>query len=79
MIRPPADWLKRRGRQAERVMAREFAKGDKPKPMGRALPRTDADLDRLSEVTDADLDRALAEATPDMQELVTSEDDEGDG
>jgi hypothetical protein len=47
--------------------------------MGRALPRTEDLLDRLSEITERDLDEASAEATDDMRQLVESEDDEGDG
>jgi hypothetical protein len=51
----------------------------KRKPRGRALPRTEDLLDRLSEITERDFDEASAEATDDMRELVESEDDEGDG
>jgi hypothetical protein len=78
MIRPPRDWLKRRSKFGERVASREM-ETQKKKPLGRALPRTEDLLDRLSEITERDLDEASAEATDDMRQLVESEDDEGDG
>jgi hypothetical protein len=58
-------------------MARESSKRDR-KPLGRALPRTEDLLDRLSEITERDFDEASAEATDDMRQLVESEDDEGE-
>lgn len=33
---------------------------DKSVPLGKPLPLTDNDLDRLAEVTDADIERAAA-------------------
>jgi hypothetical protein len=50
----------------------------KRKPMGRALPRTEDLLDRLSEITERDFDEATVEATDDMRQLVESPDDEGE-
>jgi hypothetical protein len=50
----------------------------KRKPMGRALPRTEDLLDRLSEITERDMDEASAEATPEMRELLEAEEDTGE-
>jgi hypothetical protein len=46
MIRPPADWLKRRSRQAERVIARAFEKEDRRRGRVRDLPKTTGRLER---------------------------------
>jgi hypothetical protein len=54
-------------------------KPDRKKPLGKALPRTDEDLDRLAQVSDDDIEAALAEATPEMRALLEAtpvEDDE---
>lgn len=39
----------------------------KGKPLGKALPRSDEELDLLSEITFADEDAAKVEATPEMR------------
>ncbi len=72
MIRPPPDWLSRRGRQTDRILERMSSNRDK-KPLGKALDWTDADLDRLSEIQDGDFDKARAEVTDEMREIVDAE------
>lgn len=53
-------------------------------PLGKPLPLTDNDLDRLAEVTDADIERAMAlwqQTVPDeFRDLLDAEltDEEGD-
>jgi hypothetical protein len=46
MIRPPPDWLKRRSRQAERVIARAFEKEDRRRGRVRELPKLEGRLER---------------------------------
>lgn len=48
------------------------------KPLGRALERTDADLERLAQITGDDMDAAEAEAIEPMAELLRAPTDEGD-
>jgi broad specificity phosphatase PhoE len=52
---------------------------NKTKPLGKALDRSDDDLDRLSEIDFGDLEATAAEATPEMRELLEAETDEEDG
>jgi hypothetical protein len=54
-----------------------MANEPKRKPLGRALPDTDADLDRRAEVTTDDETAAFAEATPETRALVEAATDEG--
>jgi hypothetical protein len=55
------------------------ARPPKAKPIGRALSSSDEDLARAAEITEADFERALAEATPEMRQLVEAEEYDGDG
>lgn len=44
------------------------------KPLGKALVRSEADLDRLSQVTPDDFEATAAAATPEMEALLTARD-----
>jgi hypothetical protein len=70
--------MKSDSRQARRDAARMSRSNDKKKPLGAALPRTDDDLDRLSEITERDFDEALAEALPTTRALLEATEDDGD-
>lgn len=47
-----------------------MSKQPKRVPLGKPLPHTEEQLDRLAEIGEADLDAALADATPEMRELL---------
>jgi hypothetical protein len=48
-------------------------------PLGRALPRTDEDLDRLSQITADDLEATLATMPDTVRAFLEAEPDDGDG
>jgi hypothetical protein len=50
------------------------------KPLGKALPRTDEDLDRRTsaDAMEADVELMLAEATPEGRALMEADDGDGE-
>ena len=58
-----------------RLMARTF-EAERRKPLKAALPRSDEELDRLSQIQQADYDAALAEVEPATRAMLEAEEHE---
>jgi hypothetical protein len=52
---------------------------EKVVPLGKALVRTDEDLDRLSQITPDDLEQVLAVMPAEVVAFLDAEPDDGDG